>query len=96
MALSSSPQPMAEGETVSKPTYAAKIISKMPTQSLPITQLKSIKYVRRESTLQFTFKGLDEFATEDGLQQAIVMKFSYGAPEVHELRSIHFLSKVNV
>ncbi|WMV33541.1 hypothetical protein MTR67_026926 [Solanum verrucosum] len=88
MALSSSPQPMAEGEAVPKPTYAAQIISKTPTQSVPKTQLKSIKYVHEEPTLQFTFKELDEFAIEQGLHQAIVMKFSYGAPEIQELRSI--------
>ncbi|KAG5600034.1 hypothetical protein H5410_031404 [Solanum commersonii] len=76
MALSSSPQPMVEGEAVPKPTYAAQIISKTPTQSVPKTQLKSIKYVHGEPTLQFTFKELDEFATEQGLHQAIVMKFS--------------------
>ncbi|KAH0748485.1 hypothetical protein KY290_027717 [Solanum tuberosum] len=79
---------MAEGEAVPKPTYAAQIISKTPTQSVPKTQLKSIKYVHGEPTLQFTFKELDEFATEQGLHQAIVMKFSYGAPEIQELRSI--------
>ncbi|KAK6786489.1 hypothetical protein RDI58_015014 [Solanum bulbocastanum] len=88
MALSSSPQPMAEGEAVPKPTYAAQIISKTPTQLVPKTQLKSIKYVLGESTLQFMFKELDEFATEEGLHQAIVMKFSYGALEIQELRSI--------
>uniref|UniRef100_M1B9U1 Uncharacterized protein n=1 Tax=Solanum tuberosum TaxID=4113 RepID=M1B9U1_SOLTU len=79
---------MAEGEAVPKPTYAAQIISKTPTQSVPKTQLKSIKYVHGEPTLQFTFKELDEFATEQGLHQAIVMKFSYGALEIQELRSI--------
>ncbi|WMV19716.1 hypothetical protein MTR67_013101 [Solanum verrucosum] len=77
MALSSSPQPMAEAEPVPS-----------PTQSVPKTQLKSIKYVHGEPTLQFTFKELGEFATEEGLYQAIVMKFSYGAPEIQELRSI--------
>ncbi|KAG5616037.1 hypothetical protein H5410_015861 [Solanum commersonii] len=64
------------------------MLSKSPTQSVPKTQLKSIKYVHGEPTLQFTFKELDEFATEEGLHQAIVMKFSYGAPEIQELRSI--------
>ncbi|KAH0698187.1 hypothetical protein KY290_014406 [Solanum tuberosum] len=95
MALSSSPQPMAEGELVPKPTYAAKIISKMASQFVQKTQLKLIKYVHGEPTLQFTFKELDEFATEEGLHQAIVMKFSYGAPEIQELRSILPKQKFN-
>ncbi|KAH0699591.1 hypothetical protein KY284_013806 [Solanum tuberosum] len=86
---------MAEGELVPKPTYAAKIISKMASQFVQKTQLKLIKYVHGEPTLQFTFKELDEFATEEGLHQAIVMKFSYGAPEIQELRSILPKQKFN-
>ncbi|OIT37037.1 hypothetical protein A4A49_48878 [Nicotiana attenuata] len=38
--------------------------------------------------MQFSFKELEEYAVEEGLHQAVVMKLSYGAPELQELRNL--------
>ncbi|KAG5611732.1 hypothetical protein H5410_023013 [Solanum commersonii] len=31
---------------------------------------------------------LDEYVIEEGLHQAVIMKLSYGAPSLHELRKL--------
>nr|XP_009786759.1 PREDICTED: uncharacterized protein LOC104234822 [Nicotiana sylvestris] len=70
MTVASSPQPLAVGEPSIKPTYAAQIQSKSPTQIATKTVLKSIQYVHGEPTVCFTMEERREFAMEEGLHQS--------------------------
>nr|XP_009766911.1 PREDICTED: uncharacterized protein LOC104218184 isoform X1 [Nicotiana sylvestris]XP_009766912.1 PREDICTED: uncharacterized protein LOC104218184 isoform X2 [Nicotiana sylvestris]XP_009766913.1 PREDICTED: uncharacterized protein LOC104218184 isoform X3 [Nicotiana sylvestris]XP_009766915.1 PREDICTED: uncharacterized protein LOC104218184 isoform X5 [Nicotiana sylvestris] len=88
MSVASSPQPLAVGEPSIKPTYAAQIQTKSPTQIATKTVLKSIQYVHGEPTVCFTMEERREFAMEEGLYQSVVFKLSSGAPDLKELRNL--------
>ncbi|XP_060170339.1 uncharacterized protein LOC132601255 [Lycium barbarum] len=88
MAGQPSPQPLAVGETSSKPTYASFISPQAVTQSLTKTQLKPIEFNNGEATITFTMEEIAQYTVEEGLHQALVLKFSYGQPDMNELRKL--------
>lgn len=47
-----------------------------------------MKFVHGEPIIEFTMEEVNQFTIEEGLHQAVIMKFSYGKPDVHELRKL--------
>ncbi|KAK4707150.1 hypothetical protein R3W88_033289 [Solanum pinnatisectum] len=86
MAAAASPQSQTVGESNLNNTHAS-LMNYNPT-ALTKTILKPIQLIHREPTVRFTFKELDEYAVEEGLHQAVIMKLSFGAPSLHELRKL--------
>ena len=43
-----------------------------------------MKFVHGEPIIEFTMEEVNQFTIEEGLHQAVIMKFSYGKPDVHE------------
>ncbi|KAH0709547.1 hypothetical protein KY284_010974 [Solanum tuberosum] len=85
MAASPSPQPLAVGKTNvnlnTKAPYAA-------IQNLLKTVLKPIEFIHGEPTVRFTMEEREQFGREEGLHQAVIIKFAYGKPVLSELRKL--------
>ena len=75
-----SPQPLAVGEPNPNPnqqtSYATQLTTNQAAQNLTKIQLKQIQYVHGELTIQFTKGERQVFAQEEGLHQAVIIKFS--------------------
>ncbi|XP_075099066.1 uncharacterized protein LOC142175954 [Nicotiana tabacum] len=99
MDASSSPQPLAVGEMNSNPnpkqTYAEQLHPKQAATVSSKIELFPVKLDHGEPTIKFTIDEVNEFTREEGLHQAVVMKLSYGKPELQEFRKI-FSSQFDV
>ncbi|XP_070012939.1 uncharacterized protein [Nicotiana sylvestris] len=94
-----SPQPLAVGEPNQKfnnpkPThamsqsYAARVQTLKTDATSTKIELIPVKFVHGEPIIEFTMEEVNQFTIEEGLHQAVIMKFSYGKPDVHELRKL--------
>nr|XP_009796813.1 PREDICTED: uncharacterized protein LOC104243331 [Nicotiana sylvestris] len=99
MASNVSPQPLAMGEQNPNSnkvtpninnfvTYAASLNQKQSATSLTKTSLKPFEIVHGVPTIQFSMDEREEFAKEEGLHQAVMIKLSSDAPNLQILRSI--------
>jgi len=91
MNTSSSPQPLAVGEQskfIPPNSYAASLINNQTAGQVTKTTLKPSEVVHGIPTLLFTMEEREDFAREEGLHQAIVVKVSPNAPQLQELRTI--------
>lgn len=91
MAASSSPRPVAVGETNvdnTKTPYATTLKPQQTTQNLSKATLKSIEFIHGEHTVRFTMEEREQFAREEGLHQAVIIKFAYGKSVLSELRKL--------
>ncbi|WMV07100.1 hypothetical protein MTR67_000485 [Solanum verrucosum] len=90
MTASPSSQPVAVGETNvnpnSKISYATTLKPPQTIQKLLKDTLKPIGFIHGEPTVRFTMEEREQFAREEGLHQAVIIKFSYGKPDLSELR----------
>ncbi|KAH0640618.1 hypothetical protein KY285_037204 [Solanum tuberosum] len=75
MAETNSPQPQAVEERPEKPRKLS-------------LKLKLVIYVHGEPTVSFSFSDLESYIQEENLQFALVAKFSYGRPDMIDLRKI--------
>ncbi|KAH0683331.1 hypothetical protein KY289_021083 [Solanum tuberosum] len=86
-----STQPQAVEETLEKPSYTSIFNPSTCTQKsdgkLPL-KLKPVIYVHGEPTVSFNFSDLESYIQEENLQYALVAKFSYGRPDMIDLRKI--------
>lgn len=82
-----SPQPCAVGET-SKISYASKIAGKQAVENKLQLELCPISFDQDLPTVEFTVDDINSFTKEEGLHQAVIIKFSYGKPNLQELRQI--------
>ncbi|KAH0749168.1 hypothetical protein KY290_028400 [Solanum tuberosum] len=73
-------------DSTHKPTYVAQLRANSSTRPISKTELKPIKFIHGEPTIEFTMDEVNEFSIEEGLHQAVILKFSYGKPDLHELR----------
>ncbi|KAJ8562073.1 hypothetical protein K7X08_011364 [Anisodus acutangulus] len=87
MEAATSPQSQAVGEPNPISTYTSLFNFKQSTQSLSKTILKSVEIIH-EPTVKFTMKEINQFTIEEGLHQALVLKFSFEQLEMQELRKI--------
>ncbi|KAH0749274.1 hypothetical protein KY290_028506 [Solanum tuberosum] len=87
-----SPRPLVVGETNANPnqqtSFATRLTTNQAAQSLTKIQLKQIQYVHGEPMIQFTKGERQVFAQEEGLHQAVIIKFSSDTLEVKDLRTI--------
>nr|XP_009765697.1 PREDICTED: uncharacterized protein LOC104217212 [Nicotiana sylvestris] len=99
MAANVSPQSLAVGEQNPNSnevtpninnfvTYAASLNQKQSATSLTKTSLKPFEIVHGVPTIQFSMDEREEFAKEEGLHQAVMIKLSSDAPNLQILRSI--------
>lgn len=89
MDVQASPQFHAVGEMdPSSKTNSYDSLFSAKLQAVTKTILKPVQNVHGQLMIQFSVKELEEYAVEEGLHQAMVMKLSYGAPELLELRKI--------
>lgn len=95
MAAATSPKFKAVGETPNPINYVALVTNNQTIKPLTKTVLKPIQVRHGEPIIQFTFKELDDFAIEEGLHQAVLMKLSYGAPDFKDLKTT-LLQKLGV
>lgn len=51
-------------------------------------QLVPAKFVHGEPTVEFTMEEVNTLTMEKGLHQAVILKFSYGKPDLQELRQL--------
>ncbi|KAG5619855.1 hypothetical protein H5410_005073 [Solanum commersonii] len=58
------------------------------TKPISKTKLKLIKFIHGEPTIEFTIDEVNEFSIEEGLHQAVILKYSYGKPKLHVLHMI--------
>ena len=91
MAKIDSPQPQAEKERPEKPSHAtipnpSTCIQKSDGK-LPI-KLKPVTYVHGEPTVSLSFSDLELYVQEENLQYTLVPKFSYGRPDMIDLRKV--------
>ncbi|XP_070010414.1 uncharacterized protein [Nicotiana sylvestris] len=96
MAALTSPQSLVVGEqSVQAPginippkmNYAATV-TKENVRQIQHTVLCPVRFEHGEPIVEFTTDEVKEFVMEEGLHQAVVIKFSYGKPELHDLRRI--------
>jgi len=106
MNVVSSPQPLAVGEMIQninettpnynpKPSYASQLQTKQAATTSHKINLLPVTFEHGEPTVEFTMDEVKEFTIEEGLHQAVVMKFSYGKPDLQEFRKI-FSSQFDV
>ncbi|TMW97796.1 hypothetical protein EJD97_004971, partial [Solanum chilense] len=92
MAASPSPQPLAVGETnvnLNTKAYDVTILkTQQTTQNLLKPVLNLIEFIHGEPTMRFTMEERDQFAREEVLHQAVIIKFSYGKLVLSELRNL--------
>lgn len=92
-----SPQPLAVGETnqntsetipntKQKQSYADQVQKKNTATIISKIDLNPVHVIHREPTVEFTIEEVNAFTIEDGLHQAVILKFSYGKPNLQELR----------
>uniref|UniRef100_M1BW02 Uncharacterized protein n=1 Tax=Solanum tuberosum TaxID=4113 RepID=M1BW02_SOLTU len=90
MTASPSSHPVAVGETNvnpnSKKSYAATLKPPQTIQNMSKDTLKPIEFIHGEPTVRFTMKEREQFAREEGLHQAVIIKFAYGKPDLSELQ----------
>nr|XP_009784900.1 PREDICTED: uncharacterized protein LOC104233234 [Nicotiana sylvestris] len=93
MAVLNSPQSLAVGEQTPginiplKMNYAATV-TKENVRQIQHTVLCPVRFEHGEPIIEFTTDDVKEFVIEEGLHQAVVIKFSYGKPELHDFRRI--------
>ncbi|PHU18093.1 hypothetical protein BC332_13788 [Capsicum chinense] len=93
MAALSSPQPVAVGETNANPnaktSYSSTTLKpQQTTNNLLKTVLKPIEFIHGEPTVRFTMEEREQFAREEGLHQAVIIKFAYEKSVLSELRKL--------
>ncbi|KAK6796833.1 hypothetical protein RDI58_004534 [Solanum bulbocastanum] len=89
MAASPSPQPMVVGEKNDNPNTGRTYVSSISeNQQYTKKSLKPVSLLHGEPTLVFDSKDLETFITEENLKYALIDKFSYGRPELLDLRKI--------
>jgi len=99
MDAASSPQPLAVGETnqntnetnpnvMPKQSYAALIQKTKSAATSSKLELTPVHMVHGEPTVEFTVEEVNTFTIEEGLHQAVILKFSYGKPDIQELRQL--------
>uniref|UniRef100_M1BDR8 Uncharacterized protein n=1 Tax=Solanum tuberosum TaxID=4113 RepID=M1BDR8_SOLTU len=76
---------MAVGETSSKINYASLLHANSSSKSVIKTILNPVELVHGKLTIKFTMDEIVEFTREKGLRQAIVIKFSYGHPDLNDI-----------
>ncbi|XP_070020640.1 uncharacterized protein [Nicotiana sylvestris] len=86
MAASSSPQPLAVGERNS--TYASLLENKKSGQVPPKIELKQVEFVHGEATIKFTMEEVHQYAKEEVLHQALVIKFSQDQYDIQDIRKM--------
>lgn len=69
-----------------KQTYAERIAGHKSDASKSKIELCSVTVIHGEPTVEFTIEEVNSFTIEEGLHQAVILKFSYGKPDLHELR----------
>lgn len=72
-------------DSTHKPTYVAQLQANSSTRPISRTELKPIKFIHGEPTIKFTMDEVNEFSIEKRLHQAVILKFSYEKPDLHEL-----------
>ncbi|XP_070040337.1 uncharacterized protein [Nicotiana tomentosiformis] len=106
MAAAISPQPLAVGEAIQnlnetlpntnpKQSYATQLHPKHSAAVLSKVELFPVKLVHGESTIVFSMEEFNQLTREEGVNQAVVVKFSYGKPELQEIRK-NFPSQFDV
>ncbi|KAF3678188.1 hypothetical protein FXO37_04500 [Capsicum annuum] len=92
MAASSSPQPVTVGETNTNPntkmSYSTTLKPQQTTNKLLKTVLKPIEFIHGEPTVRFTMEEREQSAREEGLHEAVIIKFAYRKPVLSELRKL--------
>jgi len=87
-----SPRPLVVGEINPNPnqqtSFATRLTTNQDVKNLTKNQLKQIQYVHGEPTIQFTKGERQVFAQEEGLHQAVIIKFSSDTLEVKDLRTV--------
>ncbi|KAH0669053.1 hypothetical protein KY289_023546 [Solanum tuberosum] len=93
MTASPSSQPVAVGETNvnpnSKISYAATLKPPQMIQKLSKDTLKPIEFIHGEPTVRFTMEEREQFAREEGLHQAVIIKFAYGNQTYQNCESVY-------
>ncbi|XP_009628424.2 uncharacterized protein [Nicotiana tomentosiformis] len=69
-------------------TYATRLLAHQTTQNPSKTTLKPIELIHGEPTVIFTTEELRQFTVEEGLHQALVLKFSFERLDMQELRKL--------
>nr|XP_018631014.1 uncharacterized protein LOC108947471 [Nicotiana tomentosiformis] len=106
MAAAISPQPLAVGEAIQnlnetlpntnpKQSYATQLHPKHSAAVSSKVELFPVKLVHGESTIVFSMEEFNQLTREEGVNQAVVVKFSYGKPELQEIRK-NFPSQFDV
>ncbi|KAK4712371.1 hypothetical protein R3W88_006884 [Solanum pinnatisectum] len=99
MAETDSPQPQAVEERLKKPIYVSisnPLTCTQKSDGKLSLKLKPVIYVHGEPTASFSFSDLESYIQEENLQYALVAEFSYGRPDMINLRKIftrHFKIK---
>nr|XP_009783436.1 PREDICTED: uncharacterized protein LOC104232043 [Nicotiana sylvestris] len=99
MAVATSPQPLTVGEAIqnnqesvpnhnTKQSYASHLLSKQSAAKSSKLELCPVTFEHGEPTVEFTIEEVNAFTMEEGLHQAVILKFSYGKPDLQELRQI--------
>ncbi|XP_009801511.1 uncharacterized protein [Nicotiana sylvestris] len=66
-------------------SYAARLQTLKTAGTSTKIDLNPVKFVHGELIIEFTMEEVKQFTIEEGLHQAVIMKFSYGKPDVHDL-----------
>lgn len=93
-----SPQTLDVGESIQKnqqttpnvkpkTSYAAQI-TKQKSAAIPKIELRLVIMVHGEPIVEFSVDKVNSFTIEEGLHQAVILKFSYGKPYIQDLRHI--------
>ncbi|XP_019239877.1 PREDICTED: uncharacterized protein LOC109219864 [Nicotiana attenuata] len=99
MAAATSPQPVAVGEAIqntiesrpnpsNKQSYATQLVGKVSAGKASKLELCPVTFEHGIPIVEFTIDEVNAFTIEEGLLQAVILKFSYGKPDLQELRQI--------
>ncbi|KAG5601494.1 hypothetical protein H5410_032864 [Solanum commersonii] len=77
-------------DSTHKSTYVAQLQANSSTRPISKTELKLIKFIHGEPTIEFSMDEVNEFSIEEGLHQTVILKFSYGKLDLYELCKIRF------
>lgn len=87
-----SPQPVAVREAIpnqnTKQSYAEQLKQKQSAQISSKIELFPVKLDHGELVIEFTMDEVNEFIRGEGLHQAVLVKFSYGKPDIQEVRKM--------
>ncbi|XP_070028939.1 uncharacterized protein [Nicotiana sylvestris] len=94
-----SPQLQAVGESIqtstetppksnTKQSYLTQLQGKHSAANSSKLKLCPVTFEHGEPTLEFTIEEVNAFTIEEGLHQAVILKFSYGKPNLQELRQL--------